>query len=137
MSRTVVFRILMAVYVAAVAFLCFGNFGSLPEAPGQLLGMPADKVAHFLMFLPFTVILTFCFSNPGKTPVRAVLGVAGMFLAGCAVAAATELVQGTLPYRTADAKDFLADALALAAGSVATIIITACRHRRAAANDEQ
>ena len=44
---------LFVLYLAAVAWLCFGTFQSNPEIPRELFGIPIDKCVHFTMFLPF------------------------------------------------------------------------------------
>ena len=48
--------VLFLVYVAAVAWLCFGTFKPSSDIPRDILGIPTDKVAHFLMFLPFPLL---------------------------------------------------------------------------------
>ena len=54
-------RILFAVYLAAVAFLCFGQFSSSQDVPMDLWGIPTDKVVHFLMFFPFPLLACLAF----------------------------------------------------------------------------
>ena len=109
-------RILLGIYLAAVFFLCFSNMSSLPEVKQQLLGMDADKVAHFLMFLPLPLLV--CFSFEGKAWLLALAGL----LSGALLGGATELVQGFLTYRSMDIVDFAADM----AGSVAGACLVLC-----------
>ena len=130
MKRTVLFKILLVLYLAAVSVLCFADFGGMDDVPSQILGLPLDKVIHFIMFLPFPILALWSFTAPGRTPVRAVLAIVAVFLAGCLIAASTELIQGTLPYRDADAQDFVADTVGLAAGSVISIIFITARQKR-------
>ena len=57
-----VFKIvLFLVYVALVAWLCFGMFKPSQDIPRSLFGIPIDKVVHFLMFLPFPILGTIAF----------------------------------------------------------------------------
>lgn len=52
-----VFKIvLFLVYLALVAWLCFGTFKPGPGLPRTLLGFPIDKCVHFVMFLPFPIL---------------------------------------------------------------------------------
>ena len=53
--------ILFLAYVATVAWLCFGTFKPGPDIPRDILGIPTDKVVHFLMFLPFPLLGTLAF----------------------------------------------------------------------------
>ena len=50
--------ILFLAYIALVAWLCFGTFKPDSDVPRSILGIPIDKVVHFLMFLPFPILGT-------------------------------------------------------------------------------
>ncbi|MBR5100801.1 MAG: hypothetical protein IKX34_05815 [Bacteroidales bacterium] len=50
--------VLFLAYVALVAWLCFGTFKPDSSVPRSILGIPTDKVVHFLMFLPFPILGT-------------------------------------------------------------------------------
>jgi VanZ family protein len=123
-------RILFAVYLAAVAFLCFGRFDSSQDVPMDLWGIPTDKVVHFLMFFPFPLLACLAFGGYRGKPGRAVWKTAAAFLAGCAFAAGTEWVQTRLPYRSGDPADFRADALALLLSSILVLILVLAKHRK-------
>ena len=123
-------RILFGVYLAAVAFLCFGKFSSTKEVPMELWGIPTDKVVHFLMFFPFPLLACLAFGGYRGKPGHTVLKTALAFLAGCAFAAGTEWVQTRLPYRSGDPVDFQADALALLLSSVIVLLLVLVKHRK-------
>ena len=123
-------RILFAVYLAAVAFLCFGRFSSSEDVPMDLWGIPTDKVVHFLMFFPFPLLAFLAFGGYKGQVGKAVLKTAIAFLAGCAFAAGTEWVQSRLSYRSGDPADFLADFSALAACSVLILILIFAKHKK-------
>ena len=123
-------RILFAVYLAAVAFLCFGQFSSSQDVPTDLWGIPTDKVVHFLMFFPFPLLACLAFGGYRGKPGQAVLKTVLAFLAGCAFAAGTEWVQTRLPYRSGDPVDFQADALALLLSSVIVLLLVLVKHRK-------
>ena len=123
-------RILFAVYLAAVAFLCFGQFSSSEDVPMDLWGIPTDKVVHFLMFFPFPLLAFLAFGGYQGQVGKAVLKTAVAFLAGCAFAAGTEWVQTRLPYRSGDPVDFQADALALLFSSIIVLLLVLVKHRK-------
>ena len=123
-------RILFAVYLAAVAFLCFGQFSNSQDVPTDLWGIPTDKVVHFLMFFPFPLLTCLAFGGYRGKPGQAVLKTVLAFLAGCAFAAGTEWVQTRLPYRSGDPVDFQADALALLLSSVIVLLLVLAKHRK-------
>ncbi len=49
-------RIMFLLYIAAVGVLCLMKTDSLPKIPAVWLGIPADKIAHFCMFMPFPAL---------------------------------------------------------------------------------
>jgi len=121
--RKPVIRILFLLYIAAVLFLCFGDFSGAPQAPKSFLGIPSDKVVHFLMFFPFPVLFYFAFCRPSSKAWHGILLTFSILILGGLFAAGTEYVQGFLPYREADASDFLADSLALCLSSIIVLLI--------------
>jgi len=124
-------RILFVVYLAAVAWLCFGKFNSLPSVERSYWGIPTDKIVHFLMFFPFPVLAFFAFDRYTEQFWPSVLWTLGTFIAGCGLAGLTEIVQAKfLPYRMGDFQDFKADALALAISSVIVFCIDIGKQRK-------
>ena len=121
MKRIVVYRILMVLYLIGVAVLCFANFNKVATRSYEILGLPADKVVHFLMFFPFAVLGMLSFRRVGV--VRTLMLIVGLYLSGCLMAWGTEYVQGLLPYREMDMEDFRADRMGLAAGAVTAFLI--------------
>ena len=129
--QRIIARILFGVYLVAVAWLCFGQFDSSQDMPTDLWGIPADKIVHFLMFLPFPVLAFFAFDRFTEKFWLSVLWTSVTFLAGCAFAAGTEYVQARLlPYRTGDPADFKADLLALAVSSVIVLILDLSKQKK-------
>ena len=116
-------RILFGLYLVAVAVLCFAKFPENDDVPRVLLGIPMDKLVHFLMFFPLPLLAYLAFDRyPGKRG-SSTLRASIAFLGGCAYAAFTELVQARLPYRSGDPTDFRADIVALAACTVLILIL--------------
>ena len=129
-KRTAV-RLLFLLYLGAVAWLCFGRFDSLTEAPRFLGNIPMDKVVHFLMFLPFPVLAFLSFGKKTEKLRQSLLHILSAFAAGSLFAAGTEAVQGwLLPYRTGDPADLLADFLALGTGSLLILVIDLWKQRQ-------
>lgn len=123
-ARTLLlFRILMVLYIAAIAVLCFAHFSNMTDVPTTIFGLDADKIVHFLMFLPFPLLAYLAIGKLPKTPLRALLATLALFFVGSLIAAGTEIGQAYLPYRSADPLDFKADTLALAIGSLITFIV--------------
>lgn len=120
-GRTLI-RIVFLLYIAAVFYLCFGNFSSLSGAPRHIWGLDSDKVVHFLMFFPFPILTWLALGRRPSGPWPALGLTLLLFLIGCALAACTEIVQQFLPWRSADPRDFSADALALALSALIVFI---------------
>lgn len=110
-------------YIAAVCYLCFAKFDSLSGVPHVLFGIPFDKIVHFCMFFPFPLIIHWMIGGRRTKVWKSVMLVLSIFLVGIVIAAATELIQGQIPYRSADPLDFKADALALAISSFFVTLI--------------
>lgn len=123
-KRNILALVLFIIYLGAVAYCCFGHFNDLPEI-GQdtFLGIPMDKIVHFLMFFPFPVLCFTAFSGRTNKPWKSVLAVSSVFLIGCLIAAGTEVGQSFTDYRSGDILDFAADAVSLAISSVIVLFI--------------
>jgi len=112
-TRALLFRLAMLLYLIAVAWLCFANFHRLPDAPKFLFGIPADKLVHFCMFFPFPILAFFAYDRFTETPWQALAALVSICAVGGIFAGITEIIQGSLPYRTQDIADFRADCLAI------------------------
>ncbi|MBR4134092.1 MAG: VanZ family protein [Bacteroidales bacterium] len=116
-------RIVFLLYLAAVLYLCFGNFSDMSSVAKHFLGIESDKVVHFLMFLPFPILFYMAFGWRTRNPWHSMLMVLAILALGCLIAAGTELVQELIPYRAADIADFMADFLALCIASTVTFFV--------------
>ena len=116
------FGILLVLYLAAVAYICFHSFQSLPRVR-YIWGFPADKFVHFVMFLPFPFLMYLTFSPITRHFPKAFLHILIIFGIGCSIAAGTEVIQTHLAYRTGDLMDFKADSIALAISSVLMLML--------------
>ena len=109
----------MLVYLAALSYICFASQGGLPTIEDWPFKIPADKVVHFVMFLPWPILAALSVM-PGydRASVRTVILLLIITIIGCALAGMTELIQGLLPYRSEDIRDFIADSLGLLTGAL-------------------
>ena len=121
-TKTILARILFILYLAAIAFLCFMHADKLPDMQKTLLGIPSDKVAHFLMFLPFPILAFLAYDHVTNKFWSAVLFAVLTFAVGAGIAWLTEYIQGFLPYRSRDLSDFRADLIALGISTLGVFI---------------
>lgn len=116
--------VLFCIYIATVAFLCFTQGEQLPELPKTWFGLPSDKVAHALMFLPFTILGYLSFTSEDDRTVKKVTVLAILIALGCGTAYATESIQRILGYRAYETSDIKADTIGLCIGSfISTLFI--------------
>ncbi len=122
--------VLLCLYIAAVAYLCFAKPDDLPQVSPDFFGIPIDKIAHFLMFLPYPIIAygTFRPKTDRKAAHLAVLTI--LYFAGIGLAIGTEHIQGRLEYRSNDIHDFYTDfaGMTLAAVIMAVYIMIKKHH---------
>lgn len=113
----------MVCYLAVVAYLCFSQMSDLPSVSPVILGIPTDKIVHFLMFLPFPVLAFYCYDNKTVRTGQALLYALITLIIGEMIAGSTELVQKRLIYRCSDPLDFLADSIGLFLSAAAILYI--------------
>ena len=116
-----VFKLILLVYIGIVAFLCFANFNTLPDVQRSVLGLPFDKIVHFCMFFPLPPMGFIAFGNR-KQVLKIFLFLIRICAFSCIFAGITEIIQGTLPYRSEDIGDFGVDCLAVGISGVLTFI---------------
>ena len=114
--------IVFCLYIAAVAYLCFARPDNMPQLPQLWLGLPADKVGHFLMFMPFPLLGYLTFEVKGMSVGRKLFLIAILIVFGAGMALGTEYVQARLEYRSSENSDLLADGIGLITGGIFTFI---------------
>lgn len=129
-TRILIFRIILLLYILSVAYLCFANFNKLPQGPRFIFGIPTDKIVHFCMFFPFPIFAFLAYDELTDTPLKAFGALISICAVGCIFAGLTEIVQGSLPYRYQDIKDFGADCLAIGIASLLVFIIDLLKMRK-------
>lgn len=118
-----IFTIILLIWAVAVAYLCFGHFEQEMEHHWSIFGIPDDKIVHFCMFFPFPFIAWLAFDKMTKKFWHSVFFVILTFIAGCVLAAATEIGQSFTDYRTGDIADFRTDAFAMGICSLIVFIL--------------
>ena len=114
---------LFCIYLAAVAALCFLRPSSLPEMNIKtFLGLPIDKVLHFIMFFPYPVLSGLSFMYRRFSLGRNFLILLVLTIAGAGLAYGTEVIQRETGYRSYDMGDYIADMAGMAAGAILTLI---------------
>lgn len=129
-SRRIIYIIIFCLYIAAVAYLCFAKPEDVPQLPELWFGLPADKVAHFTMFLPFPILGYIAFEVPQMKIWKRILLIIALIIIGVTAAICTEQMQAVLAYRSSEAKDLAADISGLICGGVTTFIYTFVKHRK-------
>ena len=123
MRKIWIFRVLTLLYIIVVAILCFARFSTISPSTPSIFGIPADKIVHFFMFLPFPVLAFFSLRIRHGGVVKTMLLLVLVFIVGCLLAWGTEYIQGKLPYRSMDPADFGADRLGLICGALFAFFI--------------
>ena len=121
-AKKILPKVILGLYFIAVGILCFCRFDGGIDLPSTFWGIPQDKLAHFLMFLPYPILATLALHLPAGKPRSMILFLLWVVIAGGVIAGATELIQGTTGYREADIADFRADCLGIFTGAVLTLI---------------
>ena len=120
--------IAFCIYLAAIGALCFMNADDLPSISETWFGLPADKVAHFMMFCPFIPLSFLTFSRRRATIGKDIILLTALIFIGGLTAYATEFLQDKLSYRSYDIKDMISDCIGLSAGYAVTIIWLIIKH---------
>lgn len=122
--------IILCAYVAAVAVLCFMKGDTIPSMEFSILGIPSDKIAHFMMFVPFPFLTYYTFRTADKIFRKDLTVLLVSLLAGAGFAAGTERIQSMLEYRSGDIMDLAADMTGLLFGCIITIIYMTIIYRK-------
>lgn len=129
MKKKLFFIFIFCAYIAAIMTLCLIRPDGMPEKDFSFFGLPADKIVHFMMFLPFTV-LAFLMTNGSKRKKKHDIAIAAAITAaGIGLAFLTEYFQSLTDYRSSDIKDIYADIAGLITGSLAIFINITLRNK--------
>lgn len=122
-DHRIIQKLLLLLYLAVVAWLCFGRFEALPQVSRTLFGIPTDKVVHFVMFFPLPILLYLAFNWKTGSIFKSLLLVAGLVCIGILTSIGTELIQGITTYRSKDLLDFAADTVSVCCSALIVLLI--------------
>ena len=121
--------LLFCMYVIAVILLCVIQTDNIPELPKRFLGIPMDKVAHFIMFCPFVILGYSAFYPTRQELWRRFAVLCILTVLGCVFAFSTERLQAMTSYRSCEIKDMVADVTGIMTGAIAAFINLLIRHK--------
>lgn len=130
MKRKAIFITAFVIYLAAVIYLCLMKPDNLPQTELYLFGLPLDKVAHFLMFLPFPALAYMMLWEKGRKTWAELLILLSCLAVGVGLAFLTEHLQSMTQYRSSDIKDIYADMTGLGIGCIVVLTNIAIKHIR-------
>ena len=109
---------LFALYIITVLCLTLLNLSDkTPELPKYFLGIPMDKIAHFIMYFAYPVVGWLMCTYNKHIKIRHGYVYPLLLITGLAFAAFTEYAQGAFTtYRDSDPLDFLANIIGIATG---------------------
>ena len=110
---------LFIVYIVVVLCLTLLDLSDkTPELPTYFLGIPMDKLAHFLMYFAYPVAGWLMLSYNKNIKIGHKYIFSCLIISGLAFAAFTETAQGLFTtYRESDPLDFVANVLGIFVGS--------------------
>lgn len=108
-----IWAFILCCYFAAVLMICLAKPQYIPSMSRSFWGIPADKIAHFLMFLPYPAIAYAVFRPVEGSRWRHIAVLAAIFATGLGLAMGTERLQGLSEYRSFEIEDFYADVLGM------------------------
>ena len=111
---------LFAAYIVAVLCLTLLDLSDkTSELPKYFLGIPMDKLAHFLMYFAYPITGWLMLSYNKNIKIKQKYIYACIIISGLAFAAFTETAQGLFTtYRESDPLDFVANTLGIFTGSI-------------------
>jgi VanZ family protein len=118
--KRLISAIVFCLYIAAIAYICFAKPEDMPAIPETWFGLPADKVGHFLMFLPFPILGFTAVCSRQDSMRKKFLTLTALIATGAAAAVGIEIVQAHLQYRSFETQDIFADGLGLICGGILT-----------------
>lgn len=115
----IVWILVFLLYLAAIAWLCFGNIEPGENIPRTLFGIPIDQCVHFTMFLPFPVLCTLAFKERSWWRT-----LCWSTLAANIIAIVFESQQHVInPYRYTQASDLIANLMGITVGLLVMSVI--------------
>lgn len=122
LKKRYIWAVVLCCYFAAVLTLCLVRSQQIAFLERSLWGIQADKIGHFLMFLPYSVIAYIAFRPETGKKWRHILTLLAVLGAGIGLAMGTEQLQGLSEYRSYEIEDFYADVLGMECSALVTAL---------------
>lgn len=122
LGRRYIWAFILCCYFAVVLALCLAKPGQIPALEKSIWGIPADKIAHFLMFLPYPYIAYTAFRPAEYARQRHLMVLIAVLAAGTGIAMGTERLQALSDYRSYEIGDFYADVIGMTVSSIIAAI---------------
>lgn len=117
------FRTLFVLYIFLLFFFSFYSFKSTPvDLSKYILGIRADRIAHFVMFFPFPFSAWFAFGGQIKK-ITSKFAYSALFITGIVVVSFTEALQAIIPGRDSDWLDLVANYSSILMGTLLVILV--------------
>ena len=129
MKRRIFYILAFCLYIAAILTLCLMKPDDLPQPEIFFFGLPVDKVVHFLMVLPFPILMYMMLFERSRKRWLDILILLGSLALGIGAAFGTEYLQSLTQYRSADIKDTFADMRGLGTGGLLVLLYIIFRRK--------
>lgn len=117
-----IFKLLFLLYLSAVFFLCLYTFKDTGiDLSLYFFGIRADRIAHFIMFLPYPFSAWYAIEGWFKK-VFGRYDIAMLVLSGIMLAFVAETLQNINPNRDFDPADILANITGVLTGTILLLI---------------
>lgn len=131
MKRRILYITAFCIYIGAILYLCLTKPDNLPQTEFLIFSLPADKVAHFTMFLPFPILMYLMFFDRSRSRWQDMLILVAAIALGIGAAFGTEYLQALTQYRSSDINDTFADMKGLSTGAMIVLTHILLRKRTA------
>lgn len=131
MKRRILYITAFCIYIGAILYLCLTKPDNLPQTEFLIFGLPADKVGHFTMFLPFPILMYLMFFDRSRSRWKDMLILVAAIALGIGAAFGTEYLQALTQYRSSDINDTFADMKGLSTGALIVLTHILLRKRTA------
>ena len=125
-----IWTLILCCYFAAVLLLLTARPEHMPEFQWLLWGIPADKIGHFLIFIPYPVIAYTAFRPADGGKLRRLMVLVAVLATGIALAMGTERLQGLIEYRSYEVEDFYADVLGMEVSGIIAALYIICKKEK-------
>ncbi len=117
------FRSIFFIYILIILFASLYSFKNTSvDLSGFILGIRADRLIHFIMFLPFPLFAWLAFGTTIKRHTHR-LSISVLLISGLLISTITEVLQTLNPNRDFDYIDLIANYSAIIIGTTLVALI--------------